>query len=164
MLINMSCNNQINISLPEQSWTSIFNDKPLILSSSKPAFDMSLNETNEMENEKSEPVTQSTLVEQCGKKGNLVQKGHFLFQQSHSSEYCLLLKKQVKYHCCILLTDKWLVLWETSSLQFYRLTTLYFKCQASSTLIKLRLIDACMSQPHLSFNHIDTHYTCKILK
>ena len=38
-----------------------------ILSSSKPAFDFSLNETDELEDEKSEPVTQYIQVEQCGK-------------------------------------------------------------------------------------------------
>ena len=38
-----------------------------IFSSSKPAFDLSLHETDELEDEKSEPVTQSIQLKQCGK-------------------------------------------------------------------------------------------------
>ena len=38
-----------------------------ILSSSKPTFDLSLNETDKLEDEKSEPLTQSIQVEQYGK-------------------------------------------------------------------------------------------------
>ena len=59
----------ISMAFPEGSLTSIFIDEPLhyILSFSKPAFDLSLNETDELEDEKSEPVTQSIQVEHCSK-------------------------------------------------------------------------------------------------